>query len=169
VGFELYCQLLKQSVSSIKGERVAPRVQVPIRFDWLALSPVEERTSAEDDDVEMAAAFLPLNYIPDSRQRVSLYRKIAETTKAEEIDALRAELKDRFGPLPEAVELLLQIAHLRLLAAARKVTSIEGKGDKLMLMRNGDYIMAGDYFPRLLKKTAKGRLNEVKRLLLAIR
>src|SRR3954453_19576674 len=42
VGFELYCQLLKQSVSSLKGEKVKPRIEVQVRFDFLALSPAEE-------------------------------------------------------------------------------------------------------------------------------
>src|SRR5438128_8184345 len=42
VGFELYCQLLKQSVSALKGEKVKPRVEVEVRLDFLALGPVEE-------------------------------------------------------------------------------------------------------------------------------
>src|SRR5262249_42323262 len=42
VGFELYCQLLKQSVAAQKGEKVKPRVEVRSRFDFLALSPGEE-------------------------------------------------------------------------------------------------------------------------------
>src|SRR5262249_3783712 len=42
VGFDLYCHLLKQSVASLKGEKVKPRVQVNVRLDFLALSPVEE-------------------------------------------------------------------------------------------------------------------------------
>ena len=41
VGFELYCQLLKQSVSSLKGEKVKPRVEVQVRLDFLAMSPDE--------------------------------------------------------------------------------------------------------------------------------
>src|SRR5438552_4756949 len=47
VGFELYCQLLKQSVSSLKGEKVRPRVEVQIRLDFLALSPTEEASRNE--------------------------------------------------------------------------------------------------------------------------
>jgi transcription-repair coupling factor (superfamily II helicase) len=47
VGFELYCQLLKQSVSALKGEAVAPRVEVQFRLDFLSLNPVER---AEDEE-----------------------------------------------------------------------------------------------------------------------
>ena len=43
VGFELYCQLLKQSVAALKGEKVKPRVEVQVRLDFLALTPGEER------------------------------------------------------------------------------------------------------------------------------
>src|SRR5205823_11905008 len=42
VGFDLYCQLLKQSVASFKGEKVKPRVDVQVRLDFLALNPGEE-------------------------------------------------------------------------------------------------------------------------------
>ena len=45
VGFDLYCQLLKQSVAALKGEKVKPRVEVQVRFDFLALSPGEEAGS----------------------------------------------------------------------------------------------------------------------------
>ena len=48
VGFELYCQLLKQSVSSLKGEPVKPRIEVQVRLDFLALSPGEGGRRAED-------------------------------------------------------------------------------------------------------------------------
>src|SRR5438552_1839788 len=44
VGFELYCQLLKQSVAAAKGEKVKPRVEVEVRLDFFALSPVEQGT-----------------------------------------------------------------------------------------------------------------------------
>ncbi len=47
VGFELYCQLLKQSVASLKGEKVKPRVEVVVRLDFLALNPTEEGGARE--------------------------------------------------------------------------------------------------------------------------
>ncbi len=45
VGFDLYCQLLKQSVSSLKGEKVKPRIEVQMRIDFLALNPGEESSA----------------------------------------------------------------------------------------------------------------------------
>src|SRR5439155_3497706 len=47
VGFELYCQLLQQSVSSLKGEKVKPRVEVQVRLDFLAMSPGGESSPSE--------------------------------------------------------------------------------------------------------------------------
>src|SRR5947207_1362712 len=47
VGFELYCQLLKQSVSSLKGEKVKPRIEVQVRLDFLALNPTDEASDKE--------------------------------------------------------------------------------------------------------------------------
>src|SRR5256714_15080007 len=93
VGFELYCQLLKQSVASLKGERVKPRVEVQVRLDFLALSPTEEgqkagaaggsraRAQAERERerqkraadqsataLHPAAAYIPFKYISDAKQ-----------------------------------------------------------------------------------------------------
>jgi transcription-repair coupling factor (superfamily II helicase) len=48
------------------------------------------------------------------------------------------------------------------------VTVIETKGDKLMLTRNNDFLMAGGKFPRLTRRTPSARLNEIKKLLLTL-
>jgi transcription-repair coupling factor (superfamily II helicase) len=66
------------------------------------------------------------------------------------------------------MELLLQVAELKILASERGVTVIEVKEDRLMLTRNNDYIMLGGKFPRLTKPDATGRLKEIKKLLLAL-
>jgi len=206
VGFELYCQLLKQSVAGLKGEKVKPRVEVQARFDFLALSPGEEteqkspKSKAAPRDVkpeievsiprevstyfsapqptpairnpqsgpERAPAFVPLAYITEARQRIDVYRKLAQATDNAALDRLKTELVDRFGPLPTAVHLLLLVMELKILASERGVTIIEVKEDRLMLTRQDDYITVGGKFPRLTKKEAKARLKEIKRLLLAL-
>ena len=92
VGFELYCQLLKQSVSSLKGEKVQPRLNVNVRLDFLA-------GSGEDP-----AACFPGSYIPEAQQRIEIYRKLAQVNDAASWRALKDELRDRFGPLPPPVD-----------------------------------------------------------------
>jgi transcription-repair coupling factor (superfamily II helicase) len=209
VGFELYCQLLKQSVSALKGEKVKPRVEVEIRIDFLALHPGQEgatgkqvaaeqhESSAADlaisvprevamfyNDVSdessepttpapvkatrTAAAYVPFSYIKESHQRIEVYRKLAQATDKSSLEQLRAELRDRFGKIPEPVERLSEVAELKYLAAERGVTAIQTKDDRVMLTRNGDFITVGGKFPRLGKRDPKARLRELKKLLLAL-
>ena len=213
VGFELYCQLLKQSVSALKGEKVQARVDVQVRLDFLAMNPAEERTPAKseeefgseewgkrkgtrrdeasriqvprevgiyytDDVVEdpdrdrpqapvaRTPAYIPLQYIADSRQRIEIYRKLAQISDATGVDRLRHEIRDRFGPTPESLNFLFAVQELKSLAAAKSITAIETRGDKLMLTRRGDYVLLSGMFPRLMKRTAEARLKEIKKLLL---
>ena len=201
VGFELYCQLLKQSVASLKGQKVKPRVEVQVRLDFLALSPVEERPKAKlpspgsassrdsgiIDEIELderaeqnasldpqpstlnhslpAAAYVPFSYVAEPRQRIEIYRKLAQATDKASVHGLERELRDRFGPVPGAVELLLQVAQMKILAAERGITTIEVKEDRLMLTRNNDYVMVGSKFPRLTKRDAAARLKEIQKVL----
>jgi transcription-repair coupling factor (superfamily II helicase) len=151
VGFELYCQLLKQSVASMKGEKIKPRVEVRVALDFLG-----------------DASTLPENYVTEPHHRIEIYRKLAQVNEKPLLDALQKELRDRFGKLPEAVELLLAVGELKILASDKAVTAIEVAEDKLKITRHGDYIQLGGKFPRLTKKGAKGKLKEIKRLLLAI-
>ncbi len=172
VGFDLYCQLLKQSVAGLKGEKVKPRIEVQVRFDFLALSPGEERSKGDRDEAretpKVAAAWIPFAYVSDARQRIEIYRKLAEISDKAGVQNLEQELRDRFGPVPASLSLLLQVAELKTMAGERGITLIEVKEDKLMLTRNNDFIMVGSKFPRLTKKDAGGRLKEIKKLLLAL-
>jgi len=178
VGFELYCQLLKQSVSALKGENVKPRVEVSVKLDFLNESVVSSQQSVATGNGQSAtdhrlltthkSASLPHNYVTEPQHRIEIYRKLAQANEKSALENLRKELRDRFGPLPPAVELLLLVAELKILASEKSVTVIEVKEDKLMLTRHGDFITLGGKFPRLTKKDARARLKEIKRLLLAI-
>ena len=180
VGFELYCQLLKQSVSALKGERVKPRVEVGVKLDFISLNSVESgragsplpAVDGHDDGAHgvtrPTTASLPHHYVTEPQHRIEIYRKLAQATDKAALESLTRELRDRFGPLPPAVELLLQVAELKILASEKAVTNLEVKDDKLMLTRQGDFITLGGKFPRLTKKQAGARLKEIKKLLLAI-
>jgi transcription-repair coupling factor (superfamily II helicase) len=167
VGFELYCQLLKQSVSSLKGEKTKPRVDVNVKLDFLGQEQGEARPAGDLRPFANHATLLH-SYAPDPRHRIDIYRKLAQANELSALKNLEKELRDRFGPSPPQVELLMQIAELKILAAAKSVTAIEVSNDKLMLTRQNDFITLGGKFPRLTKKNAKARLKEIKKLLLAL-
>ena len=169
VGFELYCQLLKQSVASMKGETVKPRVEVKVHLDFLELQSVKrEGTTSEPASRFTPHASLPPNYVPEAQHRIEFYRKLAQATDKPALEGLQNELRDRFGPLPPAVELLLGVAELKIMASEKAVTIIEVKDDKLMLTRRGELFTPGGKFPRLTKKDAKARVREIKKALLAL-
>jgi len=200
VGFELYCQLLKQSVGALKGEKVKPRVEVRVALDFLEMNSTGEsaqdrsaavpsrstsrRSNGAHDSggsrvAEPAAAgdsrgpgqtpaALPHNYVTEPHHRIEIYRKLAQATEKSALENLQKELRDRFGPLPPPVELLLAMGEMKILASEKSVTAIEVNDDKLMLTRHGDFITLGGKFPRLTRKDPKARLKEIKRLLLAI-
>ena len=196
VGFDLYCQLLKQSVAALRGEKVKPRVDVDVRLDFLALHPGEDSSrrraaptppsgSGDADDSSdrrlsagqprpgaggsaRPAAGLPSSYVPDAKQRLELHRRFAQVSELADLRRLREDLRDRYGPPPAPVELLFLIAELRLFAAALDVTAIEVRDDQLRLTRNGDFVQVGGRFPRLTKREPRARLQEVRRFLGAL-
>jgi len=104
VGYELYCQLLENAVRQLK--------HLPVR-------------TIIDVDIDLAIeAYLPDDYVGDRRQKLDLYRRLARADTFDGLAELRAEILDRFGPLPGPVERLLELAELRLLAAVWQVTGV---------------------------------------------
>jgi transcription-repair coupling factor (superfamily II helicase) len=167
VGFELYCQLLKQSVGALKGEKVRPRVEVRVALDFLELNTETPAPGSANMTISLTdplgngrvpaaqgnTASLPSSYVIEPHHRIEIYRKLAQATDKASLDALQKELRDRFGPLPAAVELLLAVGEIKILASEKKVTSIEVEEDKLKLVRAGDFVTLGGKFPRLSKRT----------------
>ncbi|HMO04717.1 MAG TPA: transcription-repair coupling factor [Kiritimatiellia bacterium] len=156
VGFDLYCQLLQRTVSRMKGEKVDPVVDVDLDLDFVVLSP--------DRADEPVAAVIPVSYIEDETLRVRIYRRFAALARRKQVRDLEAELKDRFGPLPESVVRLLLLADLKIAATLRKIDKIEVSGEKVIMTRKRDYVMADGKFPRL----APGPITDRLRALLAL-
>ena len=104
IGYELYCQLLEDAVRQVQN--LAPKLSADVDIDL----PVE--------------AYLPEDYAPDLRHKIDLYRRLAKINDASQINDIREELRDRFGPLPAAVNRMLELAELRLDAAAWQLSAI---------------------------------------------
>ncbi|MBV9464246.1 MAG: transcription-repair coupling factor, partial [Verrucomicrobiae bacterium] len=147
VGFDLYCRLLKKTVSRLKGGRPIGPPEITVQLDFLALNPGQ----AGQDKHE---AFLRSDYIADTRSRLQIYRRLAEAETRKEIDKLEQELRDRFGPVPEGAQNLLRLGRLKAQAAARQVNWIEVEQGKLKMRRKADYLQVGNRFPRLNPGTA---------------
>jgi transcription-repair coupling factor (superfamily II helicase) len=160
VGFDLYCQLLKQAVAQIKGQKAGWRIEVELRLDFVATNEAE----FVHGDARVSA-FLPRSYINDTTLRIQAYRRIAEITTAEQLDRLSKEWLDRFGAFPEAVENLITLARIKLAAAKHEITRVETREDKLMLTRRGDFILVAGKFPRLVAPEIEKRLQEILKLL----
>jgi transcription-repair coupling factor (superfamily II helicase) len=160
VGFDLYCQLLKQAVAQIRGKKARWRLEVDLRLDFVATNEAEFVRGAG-----RVSAFFPRSYISDTTLRIQAYRRIAEITTAEQLERLIKEWRDRFGSFPEAVENLVTFTRIKLAAAAEEVTRVETREDKLMLTRRGDFILVAGKFPRLVAPEIEKRLPEILELL----
>ncbi len=160
IGFDLYCALLKQAISRLKGESSGVRGEVLLKLDFVVQREAEWISEAQ----EKAPAFLPASYLAESQPRIAAYRAVNELATPAQLEQLRAAWRDRFGPLPEAAENLLTLAAVRLAAAARQITVVETREEKAMLSRGGQYIQIGGKFPRLHAAEPAERLRELLRL-----
>jgi transcription-repair coupling factor (superfamily II helicase) len=161
VGFDLYCQLLKQAVAQLKGEKAYFRLEVDVRLDFVAANEAEFAPSGRP---ERAPAFIPTSYVSDTVLRIQAYRSLAEITTHEQLHSLRRDWRDRFGKAPPAIDNLLLLTEIKLAAAKANVTRVEVRDGKLMLTRRGDFILVGGKFPRLVASRIE-QLAEVLRLI----
>ena len=117
VGFDMYLRWLEETVRGLKqGERGAAVKE------W-----------APPDVTLDAPAHLPDSYVEDDDAKLDLYRRLARAEQAGEIQAVREELRDRFGPLPPDAERLLLVAELRAIGAQAGLETVLIKGDEARL------------------------------------
>lgn len=155
IGFLLYCQFLRRTVARMKGEIVPPVVDVQLKLDFISLSP--------DDAGSENSAVVSAAYVQDEQQRINIYRDIAGAGTADDLVSLRTIMRDRYGPIPSCVERLLAIASLRVTAAAKGITSIETRDDRIMLIRGGQYVMDGSRHARMTARTSEDRIGEIEK------
>jgi len=148
IGFEFYCQLLRESVARLKGEKSQRPSSVTLKLDFLA-----------------GRATIPASYISEATLRVEAYRRIAQATKRSDLSDYRAEMRDRFGVLPRTVKWLLAVAEIKLCAAIVGVDMVETQDDKIMLSTRGQPYQVGGRYPRFTRRTTEGKLLEIRCLL----
>jgi transcription-repair coupling factor (superfamily II helicase) len=118
VGFDLYSRLLAEAVEEQKARR---EDRPPV---------VEPAQAVVDLPV---AAHLPDSYVPETAQKLELYRRLAKARSAGDLAAFRQEVTDRFGPMPPPVTRLVEVAELRLTAEAAGVSSISREEGQLVV------------------------------------
>ncbi|MDP2959894.1 MAG: helicase-related protein [candidate division Zixibacteria bacterium] len=168
IGFDLYCQLLEEAVRELKGEEIKKSPEVKLEID--------------------SDLYLPSDYIEDGQQRMEIYKKLSEVKREEQIEDLRVELKDRFGPLPREAGELLKVAELKLSCQEKEVSKLTLKGVRVKLefslsKKTGkeeikkyretidfplEFSVVGNFKIEIDLKGVKNRLEELKKLLLKL-
>lgn len=133
VGFETYTQLLEEAVRKLRGEQVEDvvRTQVKLRLDF----------------------HIPASYVPEETQRLQLYKRLAAVRDDTDRDRAVAELRDRYGPLPPAVDNLLAHALLKHRAESMRIPSIERHGDRLVIKLREDSRVSAERLMRIVAAT----------------
>jgi transcription-repair coupling factor (superfamily II helicase) len=171
VGFDLYCQLLKQAVAQLKGDRLQLRLDVDLRLDFVATNEAEfvqqPKSSAREAEsfARKIPAFIPNIFISDAALRIKAYREVAEITTHDQLDRLRRDWRDRFGRFPAAVDNLFLLTEIKLAAAKSGVSRVEVRERKLMLTRHEDFILVAGKFPRLVAAGIEQYLGEILELI----
>lgn len=162
IGFDLYCQLLRQSIDQSKGNQTAPRVDCTLKADFLIWGETQS-LQAQKDGLGRATvgAYFPSDYLSDATLRISAYKSLSQANSLNELDQLAETWEDRFGPLPLPVKNLLLCYKIKTLASLARISQVEIRDQRLMLTRNGEYILlANKVFPKLTKGRAADKLKE---------
>lgn len=114
VGLDLYLQMVEQAVQELKGQVVEEPWEPTLHLN--------------------VSAYIPEEYVDDAHQRLGLYKRLSNCERVGDLAVLHGEIHDRFGPLPEPVERLYEVMHLKLLAKRAQLESITTKGSRVTLV-----------------------------------
>jgi transcription-repair coupling factor (superfamily II helicase) len=114
VGFDLYLRWLEETVRALRGQGGGERPPPP-------------------EVVLDRPAHLPDDFVPDDDAKLDLYRRLARAVTSGDIEELRDELRERFGPLPEPADTLLHMARIRTLGAVLGLQHVLVRGDEARL------------------------------------
>lgn len=113
VGYEMYLDLLEQAIQELKGEQAPPRIDPEIRLKL--------------------EAYIPEDYVPDTQQRMNLYKKLSRADSASDIDDTEEEIFDLYGKAPVQVSHLIQIMRIRLAMKEVRILRLDYNGQEIVL------------------------------------
>jgi transcription-repair coupling factor (superfamily II helicase) len=123
LGFELYQKILNDAVKELKEQEFSD-----------VFSDVEVEIELPETQVEFdLPALLESNYVSDNVERLNLYRKLSGAEELEEINDWKEEVKDRFGPIPEATQNLITASVIKLYASRLFVTKARIRSNRMWL------------------------------------
>ncbi len=138
VGFDLYTQLIQETIGELKGEPVEAAVDPVIRL--------------------RAEGFLPEGYVADPTLRLNLYKRLAAMVDAGGLRDFAEELADRFGPVPPETRWLLTVMDLKTQARALRVREIDARREAIRVSFAPDPPVAPETILALLR-AERGRLK----------
>ena len=166
VGFDLYCQLLKQSIDRLKGNKVTARIDITLRADFLSFN---EGDFLQHADTAHLPCYIPAAYMVEPSMRIRAYKELAELNSESQLHEVAHSWRDRFGKPPEAVENLLQTTTLKVAAARAGLSAVEIQAQRLILTRNGAPItIDSGRFPRLRSTKPKAKLKEALEMIFSL-
>ena len=143
IGFGLYCQLLRRTIARMKGERSKPVVDVTVHLDF-------------------ASPRLPYDYVEDDAQRLSLMKRLAEAQDIRAVNAIAAEMRDRFGPPPPAAEEFVRVSALRVRCADAGIGRIDVADGRAVFSRAGSRDIA--FVRDLAGRTPAAKIAELEKI-----
>jgi transcription-repair coupling factor (superfamily II helicase) len=132
VGFELYTEMMEKAVAELKGEEVVPEVDPEIRIG--------------------ISAYFPDSYIPDANQRLYFYKRLASLSAPVELEQLKEEIVDRFGPYGAVVHNLFLVMNLRRVLKEVLVQQISVSDGKVFLLFHPESPVKVETLLDLIKK-----------------
>src|SRR5215510_12752471 len=118
VGFDMYLRMLEETVQRLMSGDTAPK-----------LVPADVTIDTPN--------YLPDDYVVSQDAKIDVYKRLARMTTPQEIEAIRVELRDRFGPLPAAAEAMLALAQLRIIGGSLGIEGILVRGDEARVTFRG--------------------------------
>jgi transcription-repair coupling factor (superfamily II helicase) len=116
LGFELYMQMLDEAVHAAGPQQEGEELAEPVRLDV---------------NVD---AYVPADYVPYEQAKIDVHRRVAGALEVADVEGLREELEDRFGPMPEALENLLALQRARIKFGQAGARTVSFRGDRLAVV-----------------------------------
>jgi transcription-repair coupling factor (superfamily II helicase) len=157
VGFELYCDLLKDAVARLEHEPVRRAQYLPVTLDLVVYA--LEAPAGKD------RAAIPPTYVTDEGTRLECYRRINMFAEPQAASDFEGELRDRFGPPPPEALNLLCVGRIRALARAAGVFEVRVRERRVYMETEDGPLRVGGRLPRLSSNRGAEQLGELVALL----